>query len=232
MRFVSLHSLLRASKARQRRSFSPLKNSCGSILKKKSSLFSRRCFRKRTKTGSSIRTRTKHTRHQSRDLFRMYRSMCVSFLCIHFYLHPERVKDGQFSNAFTLNLLVFFTQNLHSFRHIRADNTREIQHESRRKAGGNLHLRSAVVDLRVQLVGTFTFFLFICARSASCVALLLSLSLCVRVKCRGSRSLFSSEWDPNYIHDVVYFMLYASEHSRKFQLTPTNALPFSHSFVR
>ena len=31
----------------------------------------------------------------------MYRSMCVSFLCIHFYLHPERVKDGQFSNAFT-----------------------------------------------------------------------------------------------------------------------------------
>jgi len=45
--------------------------------------------------------------------------MCVSFLCIHFYLHPERVKDGQFSNAFTLNLLVFFTQNLHSFRRTR-----------------------------------------------------------------------------------------------------------------
>ena len=65
--------------------------------------------------------------------------------------------------------------------------TRKIQHESRRKAGGNLHLRSAVVDLRVQLVGTFTFFLFICARSASCVALLLSLSLFVRVKWNSNR---------------------------------------------
>ena len=69
----------------------------------------------------------------------------------------------------------------------RADNTREIQHESRRKAGGNLHLRSAVVDLRVQLVGTFTFLLFICARSASRVALFLSLSLSVRVKWNSNR---------------------------------------------
>ena len=69
----------------------------------------------------------------------------------------------------------------------RADNTREIRHESRRKAGGNLHLRSAVVDLRVQLVGTFTFLFFICARSASRVALFLSLSLSVRVKWNSNR---------------------------------------------
>ena len=30
-----------------------------------------------------------------------------------------------------------------------------LDHEFRRKAGGNLHLRSAVVDLRVQLVARF-----------------------------------------------------------------------------
>ena len=69
----------------------------------------------------------------------------------------------------------------------RADNTREIQHESRRKAGGNLHLRSAVVDLRVQLVGTFTFFfLYICVKRFS-VALFLSLSLSVHVKWNSNR---------------------------------------------
>ena len=117
----------------------------------------------------------------------MYRSMCVSFLCIHFYLHPERVKDGQFSNAFAYMYSYFLLKIFTRFDTFRADNAREIQHESRRKAGGNLHLRSAVVDLRVQLVGTFTFFLFICARSASCVALLLSLSLFVRVKWNSNR---------------------------------------------
>ena len=61
----------------------------------------------------------------------------------------------------------------------RADNTREIQHESRRKAGGNLHLRSAVVDLRVQLVGTFTFFfVYICVKRFMRRSFSLSFSLC------------------------------------------------------
>ena len=50
----------------------------------------------------------------------------------------------------------------------------------------------------------------------------LFLSLCI-VRWNSNREplLFSSEWDPNYIHDVVYFMLYTSEHSRAFQLTTT-----------
>ena len=108
----------------------------------------------------------------------------------------------------------------------RADNTREIQHESRRKAGGNLHLRSAVVDLRVQLVGeTFTFFLLFMRRA-------------YRSLCRSfslSNSLFMMRWNSNreplfilfgmgsklYPRDVVYFILYTSDHSRAFQLTTT-----------
>ena len=51
---------------------------------------------RRTKT-SSIRTRTKHTRYHSKALFCAYRSMCVSFLCIHLCVHLKRVKDGSFS---------------------------------------------------------------------------------------------------------------------------------------
>ena len=69
-----------------------------------------------------------------------------------------------------------------------SENTREIQHESRRKAGGNLHLRSAVVDLRVQLVGeTFTFFLLFMRRA-------------YRYLCRSfslSNSLFMMRWNSN-----------------------------------
>ena len=121
--------------------------------------------------------------------------MCVSFLCVHFYLHLKSVKDGQFSNTFTsiysYFLLKIFTRD-RRFRHTRklykkdVYTTRKIQHESRRKAGGNLHLRSAVVDLRVQLVGTFTFF-FLYTRKALHIALFLSLSLSVYVKWNSNR---------------------------------------------
>jgi len=74
---------------------------------------------------ASIRTRTKHTRHQSRDLFRVYRSMCVSFLCVHFYLHLKSVKDGQFSNACTYMCSYFLLKIFTRFDTFRADNTRE-----------------------------------------------------------------------------------------------------------
>ena len=119
----------------------------------------------------------------------MYRSMCVSFLFIHFYLHPERVKDGQFSNAFAYMYSYFLLKIFTRFDTFRADNTREIQHESRRKAGGNLHLRSAVVDLRVQLVGTFTFlFVYICAKKRFVRrSFSLSFSLCSYVKWNSNR---------------------------------------------
>jgi len=107
----------------------------------------------------------------------------------------------------------------------RADNTREIQHESRRKAGGNLHLRSAVVDLRVQLVGeTFTFFSLFMRRA-------------YRSLCRSfslSNSLFMMRWNSNreplfilfngsklYPRYCLLYTLCTSDHSRAFQLTPT-----------
>ena len=51
--------------------------------------------------------------------------MCVSFLCIHFYLHPERVKDGQFSNAFAYMCSYFLLKIFTRFDTFRADNTRE-----------------------------------------------------------------------------------------------------------
>ena len=120
--------------------------------------FSRDLVFENAQKPASIRTRTKHTRHQSRDLFRTYRSMCVSFLCVHFYLHPERVKDGQFSNACTYMCSIFYSKSSLVSTHFAQITREKVQHESRRKAGGNLHLRSAVVDLRVQLVGAFTFF--------------------------------------------------------------------------
>ena len=150
-------------------------------------------------------------------------------------MHLKSVKDGQFSNAFTYIysyfLLKIFTRfdvfdAQKSFR----EHEREIQHESRRKAGGNLHLRSAVVDLRVQLVGeTFTFFLLFMRRA-------------YRSLCRSfslSNSLFMMRWNSNreplfilrngsklYPRCCLLYTLYTSDHSRAFQLTPTNALPF------
>jgi hypothetical protein len=138
----------------------------------------------------------------------MYRSMCVSFLCIHFYLHPERVKDGQFSNAFAYMYSYFLLKIFTRFDTFRADNTREIQHESRRKAGGNLHLRSAVVDLRVQLVGTFTFF-FLYTRKALHIALFLSLSLSVyrAMEFQSGAALYSL-WNGIQIISTMLFTLY------------------------
>ena len=134
--------------------------------------------------------------------------MCVSFLCIHFYLHPERVKDGQFSNAFAYMYSYFLLKIFTRFDTFRADNTREIQHESRRKAGGNLHLRSAVVDLRVQLVGTFTFF-FLYTRKALHIALFLSLSLSVyrAMEFQSGAALYSL-WNGIQIISMILFTLY------------------------
>ena len=60
-----------------------------------------------------------------------------------------------------------------------------------------------------------------------------------------SNSLFMMRWNSNreplfilfngsklYPRCCLLYTLYTSDHSRAFQLTPTNALPFSHSFVR
>ena len=94
------------------------------------------------------------------------------------------------SRMHSLKLLVFFSSKsfdvVSTQKSFCADNTREIQHESRRKAGGNLHLRSAVVDLRVQLVGTFTFF-FLIYRVKRFMSLFFSLFL----------SLFIVKWNSN-----------------------------------
>ena len=102
-------------------------------------------------------------------------------------------------------LLKIFTR----FDTFRADNTREkVQHESRRKAGGNLHLRSAVVDLRVQLVGTFTFF-FLYTRKALHIALFLSLSLSVyRAMEFHSGAALYSLWNGIQIISMILFTLY------------------------
>jgi len=82
---------------------------------------------------------------------------------------------------------IFYSKSSLVSTHFAQITREKVQHESRRKAGGNLHLRSAVVDLRVQLVGTFTFFLFICVWSSLYVALFLSLSLSVYVKWNSNR---------------------------------------------
>ena len=166
MRFVSLRSLLRASKARQRRSFSPLKNSCGSILKKKIFTFLETLFSKTHKNRLNLeRERSVHDINPEISSVGIARCAFRFFVFTFIYIQSASKMVNSRMHSLTFTRIFYSKSSLVSThkKSFRADNTREIQHESRRKAGGNLHLRSAVVDLRVQLVGAFTFLLFMCA---------------------------------------------------------------------
>ena len=134
---------------------------------------------RRTKT-SSIRTRTKHKRHHSKALFRVYRSMCVSFLCIHFYVHLKRVKDGQFSNAFTYIYSYFLLKIFTRFdtRKASAQITREKFNMNPGEKQAEIYTYEApwliyACNWSVRL----RFFFFICVREALHVSLFFSLFL-------------------------------------------------------
>ena len=92
MRFVSLHSLLRASKARQRRSFSPLKNSCGSILKKKIFTFLETLFSKTHKNRElNSNENEAYTTSIQRSL--PYVSLDVRFVSLYSLLFTSRARQ-------------------------------------------------------------------------------------------------------------------------------------------
>ena len=91
MRFVSLHSLLRASKARQRRSFSPLKNSCGSILKKKIFTFLETLFSKTHKNRRNSNENEAETTSIQRSLPCV--SLDVRFVSLYSLLFTSRARQ-------------------------------------------------------------------------------------------------------------------------------------------
>ena len=126
MRFVSLHSLLRASKARQRRSFSPLKNS-SSILKKKIFTFLE-TFSKTHKNQLNSNENEAYTTSIQRSL--PYVSLDVRFVSLYSLLRTSRARQRwSILECIHLHLLVFFTQNLHSFRRFRRTKKLQITRE-------------------------------------------------------------------------------------------------------